>query len=139
MAIGEISRHKFPHLLPGEVRVWRNFLRKYERLWDTFEYDVHVGKGSLPQEDPKGVFQKNYAWLTKKRIDVVGWRGTTATIFEIRSRASLPLMGQLLGYKALWMRANPNSEPPTLYMVCEFCAPDDEAVLAENGIHVVIV
>ena len=139
MAIGEQERHKFPHLLPGEVRVWRAFLRRYEKVWDSFVYDVHVGRGSLPQDDPKGIFQKNYQWLTKKRIDVVGWRDNHPTIFEVRSRASLPLMGQLLGYRALWMRAHPTDEPPSLFMVCESCSPDDQAVLEENDIEVITV
>jgi len=139
VAIGEQERHKFAHLLPGEVAVWRRFLKRYEQQWDTFIYDVHVGKGSLPQDDPANVYVGNYNWLTRKRIDVVGWRDKRPTIFEVRARASLPLMGQLLGYKSLWMRANPDSEPPALYMICEYCQPDDQSIFEENGIFVVTV
>lgn len=136
MAVGEQERGRFPHLLPGEVAVWRRFLVVHEREWETFEYDVHVGQGSLPQADPANRFQGNYSWLTKKRIDVVGWNGRKATIFEVRARASLPLMGQLIGYKALWMRDNPDAEPPDLMMVCSECPPDDRAVMADQGVDV---
>ena len=139
MAIGEQERGRFPHLLPGEVRVWRAFLRSYEDRWETFVYDVHVGEGSLPQEDPSSVFAQNFKWLTKKRIDVIGWNRDQPTIFEVRARASLPLMGQLIGYKELWMRDNPTSKPPLLIMVCETCPPDDKGVMENQGISVVEV
>jgi hypothetical protein len=139
MAAGEQERARFPHLLEGEVRVWRKFLQQYERMWDTFEYDVHVGQGSLPQDDPANVFQQNYQWITKKRIDVVGWKDKQATIFEVRARASLPLMGQLLGYKSLWMRENPTAKPPLLMMICSECPPDDKSVMDDQGVDVVAV
>ncbi len=139
MAAGEQERGRFPHLLPGEVRVWRRFLEQFETMWETFEYDVHVGQGSLAQVDPANRFQQNYSWVTKKRIDVVGWNGKKATIFEVRARASLPLMGQLIGYKELWMRANPDADPPALMMVCSECPPDDRAVMENQGIDVTAV
>lgn len=139
MPIGEQERNRFPHLLPGEVAVWRKFLVKYETGWEKFIYDVHVGKGSLPQADPSNRYQQNYTWVTKKRIDVVGYNGRAATIFEVRAKASLPLMGQLIGYKNLWMRENPDMAPPDLVMVCLECPPDDKVVMADNGITVVEV
>lgn len=139
MAVGEQALGKYPHLLKGEVRHWRAFLRLYEREYDRFEYDVHVGAGSLPQEAQPGVYAKDFQHLTKKRIDVVGWKDGHATIFEVRERASLPLMGQLLGYRALWMRSNPTSEPPAMVMVCSICPPDDLAVMNDNDITVVRV
>jgi hypothetical protein len=161
MPAGEIDRVKFPHLLPGEVRTWRWFLRDHQNDYDRFDYDVHLGEGSLPQELPPGplpavpageagasgplataapsVYAENFRWLTRKRADVIGWQGSQPTIFEIRPRASLPLVGQLIGYRHLWMRAHPDSEPPALILVTEFIQPDDQSIFDAEQIPVFIV
>lgn len=130
---------KFPHLLPGEVTVWKSFLWSYADTQDRYIYDVHVGEGSLPQENQRTVYGDNFGWLTKKRIDVVGWRGSIPTIYEVRNRFTIPLMGQLIGYKYLWMRQNPESIPPMMIGVCTFCQPDDLDVCRAHDVRVVVV
>jgi hypothetical protein len=130
---------RFPHLLPGEVTVWKSFLSLYAKDYDKFVYDVRVGEGSLPEEVPQDIYTENFRWLTRKRIDVVGWKGSVPTIFEIRGRMTLPLMGQIVGYKYLWMRQNPDSIPPMMAAVCTFCQPDDFDVFRAHDVRVVVV
>lgn len=139
MPADEVLRAKFPHLLPGEVTVWRSFLTLYQTQYDRFEYDVHLGAGSLPQENTPSKYGQDFRYLTLKRADVVGWQRDQATIFEVRARGSLPLMGQLLGYRALWMRQNESARPPLMAMVCTFMQPDDQDIFEQNEIAVVIV
>ena len=118
MPPGEKDKIKFPHLLPGEVTTWRKFLLDHETEYDRFEYDIHLEGGSTPQEAPPDQYAENFRWLTRKRADVIGFKGKHVTIFEIRPRASLPLLGQLQGYRYLWMRQHPESEPPLYYAHC---------------------
>lgn len=139
MSTRESARIKFPHLLPGEVNVWRSYLLLYEDLFDRFQYDVHVGRGSLPEEGLNDVNTLDFNWLTRKRIDVVGWNGSQPTIFEVREHASLPLIGQLEGYRHLWMRDNPESPVPHKILVCNIARPDDIAVATDQDVTVVVV
>ena len=139
MPTDEANKITFSHLLPGEIPVWRAFLRIYQNDYDRFEYDVHLGEGSLPQEAPQNIFTENFRYLTLKRADAVGFKGSLPTIFEIRSKASLPLMGQLQGYRFLWMRSRPDSAPPSLVMICNFMQPDDVDVFEAHDISVVIL
>ena len=135
----DADRYKFPHLLPGEVPVWREFLRRYGKRYDRFDYDVHVGRGTLPAPGQTDVYSSDYQWITKKRIDVVGWRGRAATIFEVRERASLPLVGQVTGYRELWMMDNPENDPPGMVLVCVRATPDDIYVAQNMGVDIVLV
>jgi len=139
MPTNEADRIKFPHLLPGETSTWRQFLLLHQTEYDRFDYDVHLGNGSLPQEEKPTVYGTDFQWLTRKRADVIGWQGSLATIFEVRPRASLPLLGQLEGYRYLWMRANKDSLPPKLILVTEFIQPDDLEIFNAHGIPVVVV
>lgn len=137
--VKEKDKIKFPHLLPGETTVWRRFLERYEDDYERYEYDVHIGLGSLPQAPAGDVWALDFNWLTRKRIDVIGYKGKRVTIFEVRARASLPLMGQLEGYQYLWMRQTGSEIAPNLVMVCEAVPADDLEVFIAHGIDVVVV
>ena len=136
MPVGESKRPYFPHLLPVEVWLWRAFLIKFEEKWDRFEYDVHVGAGADLSAAPPDEFTANFTTLTQKRIDAVGWKGNTPTIFEVRERASLEMVGKLEGYGILFARQFPTVPIPTLWLVCRFASTDDLSVAALKKIAV---
>jgi len=98
----EIIRIKYPHMVPNEVRIWKLFLKKHGSVFDNYRYDMHVGKGigKVPGYDK--TMQDMAIRLTQKRIDVVAYRGQAAYIIEIKERAGLSAIGQLIAYKKLY-------------------------------------
>lgn len=110
---------KYPHMQPADVLLWERFIRlntQYSQddktpAW-TVAYDVHVGTiPDLPPDTPE--YLKNDAEaLYPFKIDVVVYWPTKTLIVEIKPRASLEAVGQVLGYTALYLRTFPNDPSP---------------------------
>ncbi len=135
----ETTQEKFPHLLPEESQIWRRFLDTLGGNYDYFSYDVRVGKGAPLGNEKDEKYRKMWTDLTQKRIDAIGFSKDTITIFEIRPRAGLPMMGKLLGYKELLMRTHHISEKFILAIVSDRVDDDDATVFSANGIQIFIV
>lgn len=132
-------RHKYPHMIGEDSDVWSRFIKKFPEYFDTVDYDMRVGKGSdtVPQEELNYV---NY-WtqLTKKRIDVVGYKNSFVTLLEVKKRASLFTLGQILGYKFLYQRDHNEIPLVRTLIVCSSITPDDIDILDHFGIKFFVV
>jgi len=95
-------RNRYPHMVPNEIRIWNKFQKKYGSKFDMFRYDVHVGKGIGPVPGYDKKYQDMAIRLTQKRIDVVAYRGSNTYIIEIKDKAGLSAIGQLIAYKKLY-------------------------------------
>lgn len=132
-------RHKYPHLIGEDSEVWQRFIYKYPERFDTVDYDVHVGKGV----DTGPILEENskryWAELTKKRIDVIGYKNQLITIVEVKKRATLFTLGQVLGYRFLYLRDNPEIPSVRTFIICEKIDQDDIQVLNHYGIDFQVV
>lgn len=133
------ERHKYPHLIGEDSEVWSRFIRKFPDRFDTVDYDVKVGKGANTEPIPDEISKKYWATLTKKRIDVVGHKNSVLTIIEVKKRASLFTLGQILGYRFLFLRDNPDIRSIRTLIVCSSIEPDDVAILNYYGIDYFLV
>lgn len=106
----------FPHLLPQDIEVWKRFLDDQGKQYDYFEYDVRVGEGRDPGPTHTQTIRSMAIGLSQRRIDAIGFRNGTATIFEITTRAGLTCIGQLKVYPQLYKTLHPSqkTEPPVL-------------------------
>ena len=77
--------------------------------------------------------------LTKKRIDVIGWKNDIPTIIEVKKKVGLYTLGQILGYRILYLQENPELKFVRTLIVCETIEPDDINVLDTYGIDFVLV
>jgi len=133
------ERHKYPHLIGEDSDVWSRFIRKFPDKFDTVDYDVKVGKGADIEPIPDDIGKKYWSTLTKKRIDVVGHKANFVTIVEVKKRASLFTLGQILGYRYLYLRDNIKLKSIRTLIVCSSISPDDIAVLNYYGIDYFVV
>jgi hypothetical protein len=132
-------RHKYPHLIGEDIEVWNRFILKYPDKFYTVDYDVKVGLGADTTPIPDEVSKQYWATLTKKRIDVVAWKDNSVTIIEVKKRVSLSTLGQILGYKFLYLREHPEIPVVSTLIVCSSINQDDIDVLKHYGINFVIV
>ncbi|GAJ25061.1 unnamed protein product, partial [marine sediment metagenome] len=98
---------KYPHLDGQERILWHRFIQKYPSRFDTYDYDVkiRVVPEILPLWDKKTF--DYWALITKKTIDVIGWKKNSATIIEVKLRLGLATLGQVLGYRFLFHHEYP--------------------------------
>lgn len=142
-AQGEQFRRFFPGLIPIEADLWRAWLRDHEGDYDRFEYNVHVGQGvNVPArpltDDPEldARLREAYRQWTQKKIDVVGFRGPSYTIFEVEERPGTRALGQLLTYRRLLNAQRPPTAPTFLALVCHRCGHDMRETFAEQGVTI---
>ena len=132
-------RHKYPHLIGEDTEVWNRFILKFPDKFDTVDYDVHVGLGADTSPIPNKTSKYYWENLTKKRIDVIGWKNNIPTIVEVKKRASLFTLGQVLGYRFLYLREHSEVPMVKTLIVCDTISQDDIDVLNHYGIDFVIV
>lgn len=135
----ETTTQKFPHLLKEESEIWQRFINILGGAYDYFSYDVRVGKGAPFGKEKDEKYKKMWSDLTQKRIDAIGFSVAGITIFEIRPRADLPILGKLLGYKELLIKSFHPTEQIFLAVVSDRVDDDDAAVFSTHGIQIFIV
>lgn len=132
-------RHKYPHLIGEDTDVWNRFILKYPDKFDTVDYDVKVGLGADTSPLTEQYAKDYWKSLTMKRIDVIGHKNGFVTIIEVKKRASLFTLGQILGYKFLYLREYPEQRTVRTLIICSAISQDDIDVLKHYGIDFVIV
>ncbi len=130
---------KYPHLLGEDISVWDRFIEQHPDRFNTVDYDVHVGTGIAALHDEEPTFDSQFRSLTMKRIDVIGWKNNLPTIIEVKYRVGLDTLGQVLGYRSLYLRENPGILGIPILVVCNTIGQDDRYVLNQFSIPFVIV
>jgi len=133
------KRHKYPHLLGDDVFAWNRFIDLHSDFFDTVDYDIHVGSGISSNEISPDKGPDQYRNLTKKRIDVIGWKGYHPTIVEVKKRVGLDTLGQVLGYEFFYRKEHPEIITLPLLVICLFIGQDDLEVLEHFHISVMNV
>lgn len=137
--VAQAERMKYPGLMPQEVAVLREWLRLHESEYDRFEYNVRVGAGNDPGPTYDAKMRQMALDITRKRIDAIAYKGQEVTLIEVKKRATLAAVGQIVSYKTLWRADNPLSPAPYLLLVASSFDADVMPVLSENAVDYAIV
>jgi hypothetical protein len=130
---------KYPHLMVNDVAIWERYLDLHAVEWDSFEYDVRVGEGQLPNPaHPKNI-QLMAVALSEKRIDVVGRIRGRVWIIEVKPSAMLSAVGQLISYQILYEERFPGSGSTELLIVTDRIGPDLENLCKKFRISIAVV
>jgi len=132
-------RHKYPHLIGEDTEVWSRFILKFPDQFETVDYDVKVGSGADTSPLTDQYAKEYWKSLTMKRIDVIAYDNNFVTIIEVKKKASLFTLGQILGYRFLFLREHPELHLVKTLIVCESISQDDIDVLSHYGIDFIIV
>lgn len=132
-------RGRYPHMREVDMPLWNRFLDLYGQGWEAFEYDVRVGpaSGAAVGADPgtRAVFEA----LTKLRVDAVGVRGGAVDLFEVKPFAGIGTVGQLIGYRDLYVGDFRPAGPVGLGVVTDRFQPAVGEVFKAQGIEVWLV
>jgi len=98
---------KYPHMKPEDVAVWNRFVAANSGLFDTVDYDVPVGTGADVDPEHPDAIQYDAKILTRKKVDVVAYKGNAVFVIEVKPVANARGLGQILTYLPLWLADHP--------------------------------
>ena len=130
---------RYPHMKPGEAAIWERFLRRLPWRAKSIRYDVRLGQGVALPTDTEAWVSKMVWALSTKRVDVLVETRREVVIVEVKERAAMSAVGQLLGYLVLFRAQFPTKKVVKLAVVCERIAPDMGIVFREYGIEAYVV
>lgn len=108
----------YPHMLPKDRRIWTAFLEAgvvdITEVW----YDVHVGQGVLLPVGTSDLLQRIRDGITRKRIDVVCHVGNRYWVVEVKPRADMYALGQVMTYVRLFMGEFAMVEEVVAVIIC---------------------
>lgn len=130
---------EFRHLLPLERPIWARYLASTTEEFLSLVYDLHLGEGAPIDPALSPGTQAIIAAVSRKRVDVVGETASSIIIFEVKPRAGMGAMGQLLTYRELYLREIRTTKPIRMMVVCERVEPDVPRVYAQYGIEIALV
>lgn len=134
LACGESVR--YPHMLPLDVEVWRDFVGSSSAAgWD-WKYDVRVGSPPSAPAQWDENSRLAYRNLLLKRVDAVGRRGQESVVVEVKPVGNMSAIGQLLCYAHCLEEAHHLYVRPQKWLVCGVCDVDVLRVCHNCGIEV---
>ena len=130
---------EFTHLLPLERPIWGRYLASTGEEFLSLVYDLHLGDGAPVQPEWTPGTRAVVAAVSRKRVDVIGETSDSVIIFEVKPRAGMGAMGQLLTYRELYLREMRPTKPLRMVVVCERVEPDVPRVYGQYGIEIALV
>ena len=125
---------KYPHLGPEDSAIWDRFIEKNPGVYRSVEYDVKVGEGRDYSGLPEDEYSADLKFLSKKRIDVVGFTDKEIHVIELKPSAGLSALGQALGLSELYRKAVPTDKRVVGVVITDQILPDMEALCAKSGV-----
>lgn len=131
-----LLRRFYPERTDRESTVIRDFLFAHGAEFDRFSFSVRVGQGVTPDPATLPAVQRNTRFSTRKRIDILAWRGTRPVIIEVKEHITPASLGQILTYRHLWLEEHPDAPEPELVVIGR--ETDDDTVHALNAAGITV-
>lgn len=129
-------RGKYPHMFPKDIAVWEKFLDEYGPNYRGFYYDIMCGEES--QQFPR--WEENYRRdaiiLSKLRIDAVGVKDNVLDIIEVKPRANMAAIGQILTYVEKYQKEYSPTKPLQAVLVAGAVDPNILEIAMKNNIEI---
>src|SRR5579859_3317242 len=135
----QLVKIQFPERTPNESAIIRDWLLRHLEEFDRYSLSVRVGAGIAPDPTHDAGVQASTAFSSRKRIDILAWKGNQPYIFEVKQRLIPAALGQLLTYAHLWMEENPDAAQPILGAIARTSDDDTNRVLQVHGVTVYLV
>lgn len=130
---------RYPHMFPLDIAIWERFLLGNAEHYNSFTYDVKVGKGTKAPRKTPTAYKQMQATLSKFRIDVIGDHGDYLELFEVKPRASASAIGQVITYLMLFVKEYNEDIPVKGAIITDFEKPDMRSLTEELGMNYYVV
>jgi len=129
---------KYPHLRPEDVKIWNKFISQNPDFFKAVEYDVKVGEGRSYEDYPKGPIREDMVYLSKKRIDVVGFKNDEIYVIELKPKAGMSAIGQALSLAELYRDEAPTDKIVLPTVITDKEIPDARQLCSKLGVFYLV-
>lgn len=129
----------YPHMKPRDIEIWERFITTYPDAYDTCQYDFAVG--DVPPFIATASSREGQAMgeLYKLKIDVIGYKGDTIDLIEVKPDANAASIGQLLGYIELYKRDEKPTKPIRPVIVTNTLRTNMDFLAQQQGVKLYVV
>lgn len=129
----------YPHMKPRDIEIWERFIAKYPDAYEKCQYDFAVG--DVPPFIASASSREGQAMgeLYKLKIDVLGYKGDTIDLIEVKPDAGASSIGQVLGYVELYKRDVKPTQAIRPVIVTSSLRTNMEFLTAQQGVKLFIV
>ena len=129
-----IARLRYPHLGPEDAAIWSKFIQRKPNFYDLVEYDAKVGEGRDYSEHPDDQYKADMVLLSRKRIDVIGFKAGEIHIIELKPKATLSAIGQVIGLMKLYQAENQTTAKIMPVIITDEILPDMANLCGQMGV-----
>jgi hypothetical protein len=127
---------QYPGMTFVESEIARAWLNRHGAEYDEVLFNVRVGEGVDPGEEYAAEIREMAVKLTQKRADIMARAGDQVDLIEVKVRIAFPVIGQLVGYRALWQRQHPELPVRRLLAIGRSVVPDAADIIESQGIQI---
>jgi hypothetical protein len=131
-----LLRRFFPERTDGESAVIKAYLLAHAKEFDRITFSKRVGRGADIDPTTSPATQRATAFSTKKRIDILAWRGNQPVIVEVKQSVTPAALGQILTYRHHFLEENPDAADPELVVVGRTSDTDTIQALTAHSVTV---
>lgn len=133
------KRSWYPHMMPLDVAIWERFIDEFPDAYDYVQYDVKVGKAPEFVSEHEDEAMQKQASLYQRKIDVIGFKDGEIDIIELKPNAGTAALGQVNGYRHLYMRDYSPPETPKAVVITDRLLPEMGELAHLAGVQIVVV
>jgi len=130
---------KYPHLAAKEAPIWDRFVKANPSFADEADYDVTCGKAnSLPADTPQ-YLKDDWNYLRAWKIDVVAVKDGIRYIVEVRPRAGLNAIGEIICKASMFQAEHPEFGEVEPILITDFERPDIREMCGMHDIGYIVI
>lgn len=131
--------YKYTHMSVADRAIWERYVAKFPNAYKSVQYDFRVG--DPPPFNPLGNdgADLNQDALYRLRIDVVGSTGTSIDIIELKPNAGPSTIGQVKGYKTLYVRDEQPTRQVGMLIITDKIQPNMKFLCEQEGVRIIEV
>jgi len=127
---------QYPGMSFVESEITRAWLNRRGAEYDEISFNLRLGAGVEVGDEYTPEEKRMVKALTTKRVDVVARLADQVDLLEVKVRIAFPVIGQLVGYRALWEREHPALPVRRLLAIGRSVVPDAADIIEGQGIHI---
>lgn len=130
-----VNLSAYPQMTFVESAIAKEWVIKYGQQFDSIEFNVRLGQGIVLPPDADEPTRRLAAAVSPRRADIVARVARSVTIVEVKVNISLGALGQLIGYRELWLVDHPETIDVELWAIGRRMTNDAEPAFRQQHIR----